>query len=251
MTIPTANSDGDGQVELKVIAVEWSIFLRWLETVWEPGQHFALVGPTGEGKTTFALGLLSLRKWVLALDAKGEDETLAASGFERVLKLPLSRKVRNAVAEGLPARLIVGGTTNSDSEEQYLRRLLAQAVSLVRHQGGWTLYADEFQVLADLRMFGLGKAIEQGLVSARAKGTSIVTSFQAPAWVPKAAIRQASFVAMWPTRDRAMIKAIAEGMGRDWHELEEIVDALPPFHPVIIPKKLRHPMVITHPPKVN
>lgn len=235
---------------LRVISVEWSIFLRWLEIVWEPGKHFALVGPTGEGKTTFAVGILSLRKWVMALDAKGEDQTLAASGFIRVTKFPLPRAIRNAIAEGKPARLIIGGPTHSESEERYLRQLLARAVSMVRHQGGWTLYADEFQILADLRMFGLGKPIEQGLVSARAKGSSIVTSFQAPAWVPRAATRQAWGVAMWPTRDRAMIKNVAESMGRDWRELEAVVDMLPEFHCVVIPKKLKDPLIITHPPKV-
>lgn len=234
----------------KVISVEWSIFLRWLETVWEPGKHFALVGPTGEGKTTFAVGILSLRKWVMALDAKGEDQTLAASGFTRITKFPLPRSIRNDIAEGKPAKLIIGGPTTSDAEERYLRRLLADAVSMVRHQGGWTLYADEFQILADLRMFALGKPIEQGLVSARAKGTSIVTSYQAPAWVPRAATRQAWGVAVWPTRDLGMIKSIAESMGRDWRELMEVVHLLPEFHCVVIPKKLQHPLIITHPPKV-
>lgn len=248
MTLPLLPEDGNTPT---VISAPWGLFLRWFETVWEPGQHVALVGPTGEGKTTFAVGILALRKWVMALDAKGEDETLAASGYQRIMKFPLPDRIRQDVAEGKPARLIIGGPTTNDAEERYLRTLLAKAVAAVRHQGGWTMYADEFQVLADLRMFGLGKAIEQGLVSARAKGTSIVTSFQAPAWVPKAATRQASYVVIWPTRDRAMIKAIAEGMGRDWHEMEEVVDALPPFHPLVIPKKLRHPMIITHPPKVS
>lgn len=235
----------------KVVSVEWSIFLRWLETNWQPGEHFALVGPTGEGKTTFAVGIMSLRKFVMALDAKGEDETLAASGFERVTKFPLSRKVRQAVAEGKPARLIVGGPTTSFAEEKALRNLLAEAVAMVRHQGGWTLYADEFQVLADLRMFGLGKAIEQGLISARSKGTSIVTSFQAPAWVPKASTRQATLCAVWPTRDQMMIRNVAEGMGRDWRELRTIIEEMPAYHPIVIPKSIHEPYIITHPPKVN
>jgi hypothetical protein len=209
------------------------------------------VGPTGEGKTTFAVGILSLRKWIMALDAKGEDSTLAASGFQRITKFPLPRKLRDAVAENKPARLIIGGPTTSLEEEKQLRALLAQAVQMVRHQGGWTLYADEFQILSDLRMFGLGKPIEQGLVSARDKGTSIVTSFQAPAWVPKASTRQATLVAMWPTRDRAMIKSVAESMGRDWHELETVIDELPRYHPVVIPKSIYEPYILTHPPKVN
>lgn len=235
----------------KVVSLHWGLFLRWLESNWEPGNHFALVGPTGEGKTTFAVGILQLRKWIMALDAKGQDSTLAASGFQRVLKFPLSSKIRNDIAEGKPARLIIGGPTTSTLEELKLKRLLGRAVEMVRHQGGWTLYADEFQILSDLRMFGLGKPIEQGLVSARDKGTSIVTSFQAPAWVPKASTRQATLVAMWPTRDRAMIKSVAESMGRDFHELIDVIDALPRFHVVVIPKSIFEPMIITHAPKVN
>lgn len=234
-----------------VHAVPFPIVKRWLAAVWAPGQHFALVGPTGEGKTTLAAQILDLRNWVMCLDAKGEDDTLTASGFLRVTSFPLPRRIRNDVAEGKPARLIIGGSTNNDAEERALKRLMARAIAEVRHQGGWTLYADEFQVLADLRMFGLGKQIEQGLVSARAKGTSIVTSFQAPAWVPKAAVRQASFVAMWPTRDRAMIKNVAEAMGREWHMVEAIVDELPPFHCLIIPKSIHAPMIITEAPKIN
>lgn len=235
----------------KVVALDFPIFLRWLETNWEPGEHFALVGPTGEGKTTFAVGIMRLRQWIMALDAKGEDETLAASGFERITRFPLSRKIRNAVAEEKPARLIIGGPTTSHEEEKALRNLLAQAVAMVRHQGGWTLYADEFQVLADLRMFGLGKQIEQGLISARSKGTSIVTSFQAPAWVPKASTRQATLVAVWPTRDRSMVKSVAESMGRDWQELLAVIEEMPPYHCVVIPKSIHDPYIITHAPKVN
>jgi len=241
----------DNQQSPKVVSLHWPIFLRWLETNWEPGEHFALVGPTGEGKSTFAVGILQLRKWIMALDAKGEDETLAASQFQRILKFPLPRKIRNDIAEGKPARLIIGGPTTSLAEEKALRSLLAQAVAMVRHQGGWTLYADEFQVLADLRMFGLGKAIEQGLISARSKGTSIVTSFQAPAWVPKASTRQATLVAVWPTRDRSMVKSVAESMGRDWQELLAIIEELPPYHCVVIPKSIHDPYIITHAPRIN
>lgn len=254
----------------RVVALHWELFLRWLESNWPPGCHFALIGPTGEGKTTFAIGILNLRRWVMALDAKGEDSTLASSGFKRVLNFPepwfpppflewlFGKKRRNLpsdilddIAEGLPARLIIGGPTTSDEEERALRSLLADAVKMVRHQGGWTLYADEFQILSDLRMFGLGKPIEQGLVSARDKGTSIVTSFQAPAWVPKASTRQATLVAMWPTRDRAMIKSVAESMGRDFREVEEIIRNLPRYHTLVIPKSIFEPYIITHAPKIG
>lgn len=235
----------------KVVGVPWNIFLEWMKDTWEPGHHIAIVGPTGEGKTTLAVGILQLRKWVLALDPKGEDDTLTASGFIRVKSFPLPRKIRNDIADGKPARLIIGGSARTDGEEKHLRHLMSQAVAMARQQGGWTIYADEFQVLSDLRMFNLGKPVEQLLITARKNRTSVVTSFQAPAWVPRAATRQAWGVAMFPTRDRAMIKAVAESMGRPWHELEEAIDEVPSFHCLFIPKSIHAPMVLVNPDKVG
>ena len=83
---------------------------------WKPGQHVALIGPTGEGKSTYAVGILALRKYVLALDPKGEDETLAASGYERLTCWPPPGKVRERIAQGGTARLIVGGATRTQGE---------------------------------------------------------------------------------------------------------------------------------------
>jgi energy-coupling factor transporter ATP-binding protein EcfA2 len=235
----------------QVVGVTWNIFLDWFREVWKPGQHIALIGPTGEGKSTFAVGILQHRKWVLALDPKGEDDTLSSSGFERITRLPLKRRTRQEVAEGKPARLIAGGSSKTTAERLSLKKLMHEAVEMVRGQGGWTIYADEFQILADRRMFGLDKAIEELLISARSNGTSVVAAFQAAAWVPKAATRQATYVVMWPTRDDNMIKAVAQAMGRPWRVLEAAVKELPPFHVLVIPKKISAPMVLTHPPKIN
>lgn len=62
-----------------------------LPSPWKPGGHWALIGPTGEGKSTFAVGILGLRKWVLSLDPKGEDETLESSGYQRLTTMPPPR----------------------------------------------------------------------------------------------------------------------------------------------------------------
>jgi len=234
----------------RVIAAEWDMLLAWFADEWKPGQHVALIGPTGEGKSTFAVGTLGLRKWVLALDPKGEDETLSASGYQRITSWPPPSKIRDDIAEGKPARLIVGGSTRTREEMAKLAELMKQAIEGVRAEGGWTIYADEFQLLADRRMYGLDKEIETLLIAARSRGTSVVTAFQAPAWVPKAGTRQATFVVLWPTRDRVMIKTVAEAMGRPWHELAEAVDELPPYHVLIIPKRIRAPMVLAHAPKL-
>lgn len=235
----------------QVIAVPWDKFSAWFKDAWEPGQHVALIGPTGEGKSTFAVGILQNRKYVLALDPKGEDETLAASGFTRITSWPIPNKMRDDIAEGKPCRLICGGSVRTDEDMGALVGLMRDAVKGIRAEGRWTCYADEFQLLCDRRMYGLDKPVEALLVAARSKGTSVVTSFQAPAWVPKAATRQASYVAIFPTRDVNMIKTVAESMGRPWKELVGAVAELPHFHVLVIPGNVHAPMVVTKAPKIN
>lgn len=249
--MPIASRLAQETDDTQVFAAPWTMFTKWFKDEWKPGQHVALVGPTGEGKTTFAVQILQQRKWVLALDPKGEDPTLQASGFERILEWPPPSKIRDDIAEGKPARLIVGGSIRTEKDKKKLVELMHRAVEGVRGEGGWTLYADEFQLLSDRRMYGLDKPIEELLVAARARGTSVVTAFQAPAWVPKAATRQATYCVIWPTRDINMIKTVAESMGREWKELVAAVKELPSYHILVIPKKVHAPMVLVHPPRIN
>ncbi len=278
----TAAADPPGGLSPPVVYLTWTEYLDWLagklthhvtawgERVklgppWAPGQHMALIGPTGEGKTTHAVGILGLRNWVLALDPKGEDETLAASGYTRVRELPKQgwrtltgkdqgewRKIHKAIEEGNPARVIVGGGSRTKAEDIRLQALMDDAISYSRHAGGWTLYVDEFELLSSQRMFRLGPSIERMLITARRDKTSVITSFQAAAWVSKHATRQARCAVMWPTGDRDMVKAVASAMGRDWHEVAGAVDELPPFHTLTIPRGKRGgPMIITRAPKIG
>ena len=278
----------DGEDQPPVVWLSWESYLGWLGgkvrrttshdgltvklgPAWAPGEHMALIGPTGEGKTTHAVGVLSQRKYVLALDPKGEDETLSASGYTRVRSLPPTpedglrkrvayarsedgrawRKIFKGIDEGADARVIVGGGSRSDAEDLHLQQLMRDGITYSRHAGGWTLYVDEFELLSSQRMFRLGPNIERMLITARRDKTSVVTSFQAAAWVSKHATRQARRAVMWPTGDRDMIKAVAQGMGRDWHQVAEAVDVLPAYHTLTIPRGKRGgPMVITHAPKV-
>jgi len=266
-----------------VVWLGWDDYLAWLGgkkrstvTAWgervtlgppmAPGMHGALIAPTGEGKTTHAVGVLGLRKYVLALDPKGEDETQSASGYYRVrsihqdsLRWRMAHRddartwdaVHRAIDEGRPARVIVGGGASTDEQDRALQQLMRESIVYCRHSGGWTLYCDEFELLSSQRMFDLGPAIERMLITARRAKTSVITSYQAQAWVSTHAHRQASRVTMWQTGSRAMIKNIAEGMGHDWRHLAAAIDQLPKWHSLTIPRGRHDPMVITRAPKVN
>lgn len=251
-----------------VVGLPWEQFLEYMRWAWKPGQHIAMIGPTGEGKTTFAAGLLSLREYVMALDPKGEDETLAATGFEQVLHLPNEfgmlewrmrhwqaarqwDRIHQRIAEGLGAKLIIGGPARTIAQDAANQDLMRRSFDYAREAGGWTVYVDEFELISSQRMFKLGPQVERMLISARRDGTSVITSFQAAAWVSKHATRQARFAVVWPTGDRDMIESIARSMGRDKRQLMAAVDELPPFHVCVVPRgKNGGPFVCTSAPEL-
>ncbi len=280
MTI-TAAQRTRGDYGARAVVLPWETgFLPWasgkktrarimgeavpLPRPWRPGVHWALIGPTGQGKSTFAVGVLGLRKWVVALDPKGEDETLQASGYHRVTKMPpprgrpvgkpeppTERWIFDQVDKGLPVGLIAGFEALTDAEDTALHALLRDAITWVRRSRGWTLYVDEFELLSSMRMMNLGRDIERMLITARRAGTSVVTSYQAPAWVSKHASRQAGLITVWPTGDDDSVRSVARSMGRDWRTVGAAIDELPPFYCVTIPLDIKMPMIITTAPKVS
>ena len=238
----------------KVEAMQFPDFMKFMKEWWQPGMHGAVVGPTGEGKTTLMKPILTHRKYVMALDAKGEDETLEKYGYQRITDLPngkLPKKIVKDIQDGKPARLIIGGPADSDEADASLARLMKQALNMARQQGGWTLYADELQVLGDRGMMNLGKSIERMLVTYRAKKGTVITSFQAPSWVPQAAMRQISWATIMPTRDEDMIEKLARSFGRNRKELVAMVHELPPFHDLVVTRNVRAPIILINPPKLG
>jgi hypothetical protein len=271
MSYPVSTAAPPPRSEKRFVYLDWDKeFLPWLtgklhrvdrdgpvvlSGPWKPGKHVALIGKTGEGKSTMAVGMMNTRKYVLALDPKGEDETLDAAGYVRVLGLPPKKKlpkdVQKDLDEGRPVRLVVGGASRTREADLKLRQLMGDALEYARQSTGWTVYVDEYQLLADQRMFGLGPLVERLIISGRSTKLSIVTAFQAPAWVPKAATRQSSIIVAWRTRDKDMMQVIARTAGREWAQIGEAMDELPKYHVLVIPDELRAPMMITSAPKVN
>ena len=230
---------------------------------WKPGVHWALCGVTGDGKSTHGVGLLRTRKWVVALDPKGEDETLEAAGYERIRTMPppegrrigepkpgTNRWVWDRVEQGLPVGLVVGFDAKDDDDDEAMRKLMRETINWCRRTRGWTLYVDEYELLSSQRMMRVGDSIERMLITARRAGTSVLTAFQNPAWVSKHAIRQAGLTTIWQTGNEQMIKAIAASTGRNWRELGNAVDELPKWHSLTVPKDKRRPMIVTSAPKL-
>lgn len=233
-----------------VEGVDWDDFVAWFPTVWEQGQHIALIGPTGEGKTTVAAQLMLMRKYVLALDPKGGDSTLSLleqRGFNRITSWPPPRETRDEIQEGKPAKLIVGQRIDKHSDQAKLKTLFQKTLEGAFADKGWTVYIDELQIAADRSMMNLMKSIEMNLIAARDRYVSMVTSFQRPANVPRTAADQATWLFIFYTRDRDTVDRIAEMMGRPKDEVRGAISALQRHCVLIVNRSPRMPMLVTEP----
>lgn len=235
-----------------VEAMTWKAFQDWFRTAWKPGEHVALVGPTGMGKTTLACGILPLRKYVLAIDPKSGDSTLASLkryGFERCPGWPPPRDVRKRISNGEPARLIVGPIVRNKEDLPKQKVAFTAALDGAFDEGGWTVYVDELQLMADRRMIGLTAPIERILIAARDRGVSMVTSFQRPANVPRAAADQATWLAVWATRDVDVVNRLAEMVGRPKAEIRGAVGGLEKYSLLLFSRVPTDPIRVIRPPK--
>jgi len=232
--------------------MRWKDFQEWFRTAWKPGEHVAMVGPTGMGKTTLACGILPLRKYVLAFDPKSGDSTLASLrryGFERCSSWPPPRDVRKRIADGQPARLIVGPVVEKKEHLPKQKQVFEAALDGAFDEGGWTCYVDELQLMADRRMLGMTTSIERILIAARDRGVSMVTSFQRPANVPRAASDQSTWLAVWATRDVDVVNRLAEMVGRPKAEIRGAVGGLEKYSLLLFSRVPTDPIRVVRPPK--
>jgi hypothetical protein len=229
-------------------------FLPKFKEMWKPGDHLTVIAPTGAGKTTLVGGLLSLRRYALVLDPKGGDETLGGLKLPRLDSWPGEQKLSRMVADnnekGRPSRYVVGPIVHRGTDLPKLVQALADALDGAFDMGGWTVYVDELQVLADRRLMNLSGKAAKLLVAARSKGVTFVSSFQAPSWVPSESIRQPTWIAVSYTRDTDTVNRLAEVLGRPKPEIRGALKGLDPFCWLIIGRDPRAPIIITKPPRI-
>lgn len=236
----------------EVRGVVWDDFLEEFGRSWEPGQHVAIIAPTGQGKSTVLVGLLGLRKFVLAFDPKGGDSTLAATGYPRLSKWPPPARVYDRMAEGKPVRYRVGPRVAKRADLAALREVSRQALDAAFDEGGWTTAVDEFQILSDKRMMNLGTEVETLLISARDKRVSVITLFQRPANVPRAAAEMATHLFLGLTLDTDTVNRLAEITGRPKPEIRGAIGGLAErdYSWLVVPNNPRRPIIVTVPRRV-
>lgn len=253
MSVTRAPAGGD------VLAMGWDEFKEWFRPRWKRGEHVAMLAPTGAGKTTFAAGLFAdpkpLRKYVIAADPKGGDETLGSLGWERLGDWPgdraMDRLLEEYERENKPTRFFMGPVVHLEKDLLRMRAAIGDSLDGVWRMGGWTYYIDELQVVADRRLLDLSAKVDKLLVSARSKGVSVVISFQQPKWVTSASLTQPTWMAVGYTRDTDTVNRLAELMGRPKAEIRGALKGLDRFCWLVVGRDPREPLVVTKPNKIG
>jgi hypothetical protein len=238
--------------ETEVEPLTWTAFLERQRDTWSPGEHWALVAPTGEGKTTFTAGLVKTRRYVLALDQKGGDKTLALLGWDRLTKWPPTRADRRDMEDGQPWRRLVGSVKRDQPSREARRSLHRVILRAAMEEGGWTIVAPDLAALTARQFGNAWDEMVELLILARDAGTSIVTDFQRPAGVPREAGEMATYLGIGYTRDRDTVSRLAEMMGRSAAEIRGAVNALAdlPYGWLVVSRRPRDGIILTRPEKL-
>jgi energy-coupling factor transporter ATP-binding protein EcfA2 len=191
-------------------------FLIRFGKTWKQGQHVAIVGSTGSGKTTVAQEIEDLRDYVVVIATKANDESLDHyTRFTKMDKWPPDYTKKLVLFWKKPKVL-------GDFREQ--RRAIYGVMADVFKVGGWTVYFDDlFYVSETLR---LKESVRMFYTQVRSNHVSIVSSIQRPFWVPIEALSQSTYVLLFGTRDQRDIKRVSEGISIPIQELQQAISQL-------------------------
>lgn len=144
-------------------------------------------------------------------------------------------------------KYLVGPKTDRRRDRPALVAVQEAALEGAWDDGGWTVAIDELQIAAD--KMGQADSIDELLIAARTKKVSVVSLFQRPADVPRAAYQMASWIFLGLTLDVDTINRLAEIVGRPKYEIRGAVNGLAniDYSWLIVPNNPRRPMVLTLP----
>ena len=180
---------------------------------WRQGEHVTLIGPTGCGKTTVAKHLLPIRRYVLFVATKPNDDILLdfkKQGYKFVREFPNDINLDLA-----PKQVFLPNIKELDTELAYTEQAHAQIGAALRdafRRGGFTIYLDELREIVDF--LKLSRTCERIWLQGRSNNVSMVGGMQRPRHAPLSAYSQATHLFLWGGNDDVDLKRVSEISGR-------------------------------------
>lgn len=191
----------------------WPNLAARINADWLPGEHVAIVGPTGVGKTTLLTKILPIRTNVVVFVTKVHDTTIAR-GFP-------DYEIRRKWSKRDTARKILlwpkpGKTIRETIASQ--KAVFQKALDEIFQDQNWTVVFDEQHYMAT--ELGLGKEQTMYFHQGRSSGLTVVAGTQRPAWVPVVTYSATTHAFIWKTTYDEDRKRLADLGGVDKKQLE-------------------------------
>jgi energy-coupling factor transporter ATP-binding protein EcfA2 len=201
--------------------VTWEQFSAQFQ--WLQGEHAALIGPTGAGKTTLSLLLIQIRQYVTVFATKPQDPVLRA-----LLKqnYKLMSEWKSYDPDLIPKRLLWPEATKLYAAKNQ-QRVFKDAFNNIYPQGGWCVYLDElWYVIHHLK---LELELRTFLLQGRSMDISLLCCTQRPSRVPLEIYDQSTHLFFWRDNDEVNLRRISGLAGVSSSDIQAIVAQLPRY----------------------
>ncbi len=225
------------ELELAAPTVSWAELYGYLGQQFKQGDHVAIIGPTGSGKTHVAFPVAELRAHVICVACKPADP-LVSEALDRGYWLNQTDELEVPYVDGRPlhsrvvywprlgerARRRLPQSQVLAAEKRYQKPRVGAAIGYVRNEGHWALLLDEGTWVC--RDLNLQRDVDSALFQFRTLNSSVIILGQRPSWMGRYVLSSPTHLFLFSTNDGDDRKALGDVSGVDTKVVAELVARL-------------------------